>query len=52
MQVNINTIQTTTNIPECISIHELQKATLEDNHLQQLKEQVIRGRPEYRDHIT
>ena len=51
MQVNINTIQTTTNIPECRMIHELQQATLQDNHLKQLKEHIIRGMQDNKDHI-
>ena len=38
MQVNINTAEITTNIPECMTICELQHETTLDNHLQQLKE--------------
>ena len=52
MQVNINTIQITMNIPECMTIHEMQQAMSQDNHLQQLKEQVIRGWPGNKDHIA
>ena len=39
-QANINTIQTTTNIPECMMIHELQQAMSQDNNLQQLEKQI------------
>ena len=51
MQININTIQTTTNIPECMTIHELQHATSQKEHLQHLKDYVIQGWPESRDQI-
>ena len=37
MQLNINAIQTTTNVPDCMTIQELQKATSQDEHLQHLK---------------
>ena len=37
MQVNIKTVETATNIPECMMIHELQHETALDNHLQQLE---------------
>ena len=52
MQVNINTIQTAMKIPECMMIHELQQAMSQDNHLKQLKEQIIRRWSEDKDHIT
>ena len=52
MQVNINTMQTTMNIPECMTIHKMQQAMLQNNHLQQLKEQIIRGWPENKDNIA
>ena len=50
MEPNINAIQTTTNIPDCMTIQELQQATSQDEHLQ-LHQEHIRGRPEYRDQI-
>ena len=31
MQLNINAILTTTNIPECMMMHELQQMTSQDN---------------------
>ena len=46
MQVNINNIETSTDIPECIIIHDLQHETDQDNHFQQLKECIIKGWPE------
>ena len=51
MQVNIDAIQTTTNIPDCMTKHKLQKETSQDEHLQQLKEHNIKGWPEKIDHI-
>ena len=52
MQVNINTIQTTTTIPEYMMICELQQQTSQDSYSQQLKEQVIKGWPENKDQIA
>ena len=49
MQVNIDTVETATNIPE---IHELQHETAPDNHLKQLKEHVIKGWQENKDNIA
>ena len=51
MQVNVNTVETATNIPEYMTIHELQHETALDNHLQQLKEHIIKRWPENRDNI-
>ena len=51
MQLNINAMQATTNIPDCMTIHELQHVTSQDEHLQQLKEHIIQGWPENRDQI-
>ena len=42
-QLNDDVIQTTTNIPDCMMIQQLQQATLQDEHLQQLKEHIIKG---------
>ena len=39
----IPSIQTTTNISDCMIIHELQQAMLQDEHLQCLKEHIIQG---------
>ena len=38
MQVSIYAIQSTTNIPQCMTMHELQQAIFQDEHLQHLKE--------------
>ena len=49
MQVNIGTVETATNIPEYMMIHELQHKTAIANHLQQLKEHIIKRWPENKD---
>ena len=49
MQLNIDAIQTTTNIPDCMMKQQLQQATSQDDHLQQLKDYTIRGWPEEKD---
>ena len=45
MQVSINIKETSTNIPECMMICNLQHEIDQDNHLQQLKECIIKGWP-------
>ena len=49
MQLTIDTICTTTSIPDCMTIHELQQATSQNECLQCLKEHIIQGWPENRD---
>ena len=51
MQVNVDTIQTTTNILDCMMMHQLQQAISQNDHLQQLKDYIIRGWPENKDQI-
>ena len=51
MQLNIYSIQTTANITDCMNIQELQQAGLEDEHLKQPKEHIIKGWPEKKDQI-
>ena len=43
MLLNIDAIQRTTNIPEGMTIHELQQAMSQDDHLQCLKEHTSQG---------
>ena len=45
MQININAIQTSTNIPEWMTMHELQQAVSQDEHLQHLKGYIIQRWP-------
>ena len=49
--IEIDVIQTTTNIPDCMTVQQLQQATSQDHHLQQLKDYIIRGWPENKDQI-
>ena len=49
--LNIDAKQATTNIPECMTVHELQQATPQDEHLQHPKDHIIKGWPESRDQI-
>ena len=51
LQLYIDAIQTPTNIPDCMTIHKLQQAMSQDEHLQCLKEHIIQGWPENRDWI-
>ena len=49
VQVNVDALQTTTNIPHSMMIQQLQQATSQDDHLQQLKDYIIGGWPENGD---
>ena len=51
MQLNTDALQTPTNIPDCMTMHELQQATLQDEYLQCLKEHIIQGWPENREQM-
>ena len=49
MKLSLNAIQMTTNIPECMTVHDIQQATSQGQHLQCLKGYIIQGWPENRD---
>ena len=51
MQLDVDAIQTTTNIPNCMMIQQLQQTALQDDHLQQLNDYIIRVWPENMDQI-
>ena len=51
MQVNMNTVEAATKIPECMTICELQHETALDNHLLQLKECITKGWTENKDNM-
>ena len=51
MDIQVNTMQTTLNIPECMSILQTQLATVQDEHLQWLKGYIIVGWPEIKDQV-
>ena len=43
MDIRIDTIQSTTDIPECVSISQIQQASVQDEHLLCLKSFIIAG---------
>ena len=43
MDIRVDTIQSVTDIPECMSISQLQQASAQDDHLQCLKSFIIAG---------
>ena len=45
IKINIGVICTTTDIPNCMNIQELQQVMTKDGDLQQLREHIIRGLP-------
>ena len=51
MDVRMDTIQTAMDMPECVSMAEIQQASSLDNHLQQLKGTIITGWPDSRDEL-
>ena len=51
MQLSINVIQPTTNMPECMTMHELQQVMSQDQHMQCLKEYIIQGCPDHKEQI-
>ena len=51
MVIRVDVIQMSTNVPECMSIQQLQQATAHDEYLQRLIGYIIAGRPESKDHL-
>ena len=51
MDIQVDAIQATTEMPECISVVEIQQASSINNHLQQLKGIIITGWPDSRDEL-
>ena len=51
MGVQVGTIQTAMDMPECISMAEIPQALSLDNHLQQLKGIITTGWPDSRDEL-
>ena len=52
MDLRVDAIQSTTDIPECISILQIQQATAQDEHLQCLKNTIITGWPSTKDQLN
>ena len=52
MELWVDIIQTATDMPEYLSMTELQQASSQDNHLQKLKHFIITGWPNSKDEIS
>ena len=52
MEIQVDVIQTATDMPECLSMTELQQALSQDDHLQKLKNIIIAGWPNSKDEIS
>ena len=51
MDINIDAIQSATDIPECVSMAQIQQASTQDDHLQCLKSFIITGWPSTKDEL-
>ena len=51
MQISINAMQLSTNMPECMTFKELKEVTSQDQHLKQLMEYIIQGQPDNEDQL-
>ena len=51
MDIRIDAIQSATDIPECMSVSQLQQASAQDDHLQCLKSFIITGWPNTEDEL-
>ena len=51
MDICVDAIQSSVDMLECISIEEIQYASFQDNHLQQLKKFIIAGWPHTKDEL-
>ena len=51
MDIQVDTIQATTEMPECVSVAEIQQVSSIDNYLQQLKGIIITGWLDSRDEL-
>ena len=52
MELLVDIIQTTTDMPECLSMTDLQQALSQDSHIQKLKHFIITGWPNSKDEIS
>ena len=52
MELWVDIIQTTTNMPECLSMTDLQQASSQDSHIQKLKHFIITGWPNSKDEVS
>ena len=51
MKINVNVIDRTNDIPNCMTTQEIQQATIKDSYLQQLRQHIMRGWPESRNEV-
>ena len=51
MDIRIDVIQSVTDIPECMSISQIQQSSAQDDHLQCLKSFIIAGWPSMKDKL-
>ena len=51
MDTQVDALQSTTDMPECVSMAEIQQALAQDDHLQQLKSFIIAGWPDKKDEL-
>ena len=51
MDIRVDAIQSMTDVSECISISQIQQATVQDEHLQYLKNIIISGWPATKDQL-
>ena len=51
MDVQVDAIQSTTDMQECVSMVEIQQASAQNDHLQALKNFLISGWPDMKDEL-
>ena len=51
MDIKVDAVQMMTDVPECMSIHQIQQATVQDEHLQLLKSLIITAWPGTKDQL-
>ena len=51
IDIRVDAIQMSTNVPECMSIQQIQQATAQDEQLQWLRGYIIVGWPEGKEHL-
>ena len=51
MDIQVDAVQSTTDMPECVSMTEIQQASAQDDHLQALKNFIISGWPDMKDEL-
>ena len=51
MEIRVDSIWTSMNLPECMSIPQVQQATVQDEDLLWLKGYIIAGWPETKDQV-